>query len=149
MTDLISHLVTSIKENELTKDIKTLKVSILTNLCFKNEMVVPCLLRFTKSKDLLKSIFEIRILWCKMAIAITRFDCNFFEFELITNLKFVFDCDYFSGLIRSKDHRLLYHILELLEVGPQRDEYSRNIMQGFDFNETIEGAITVCLIFKL
>lgn len=148
LTNLIEHLVNSIRNTEIPKEMKTLQVSILTNLCFKNEIAIACLLRFVKSKELLKSIFETRILWCKMAIAIARFDCYLLEYELTSNLKFVFDFEYFSGLMRSKDHRLLNHILELLEVGLQRDEHSKSIMQQFDFKETIEGVLTVCLISK-
>lgn len=149
LTILIEYLVTSILNIKLVNGIKIIQASILTNLCFKNEKAIVCLLRFVKTKTFLNSIQEIRVLWCKMAIAIARFDLSVLGVELITNLKFVFEFEYFSGLIRSKDHRLLNHILELLEVGLQRDEHSKNIMQQFNFKKSIEGVLTVRLTLYL
>lgn len=144
LTNLIDYLVTSIKETELPKEIKTIQVSILTNLCFKNEMAIACLLRFTKSKDLLNHTKEIRVLYSKLAFAMARFDHTKMESELVTTLKFVFEVEYFLDLMRSNDQRLLYHILELLDVCRQRDEHSRQTMQNYDFKENFDGVITVC-----
>lgn len=149
MTNLIDNLVTSIKESNSQTEIKAIQVSILTNLCFNNEVVVACLLRFTKTTDLLnsgdiKEMRAMRVLWCKLAICVTRFDCNMLEFELVSNLKSVFEAEHFTGLIRSSNQRLLRHILELLNVGLKRDEHSMHIMQEFDFHECINAVLTVC-----
>lgn len=70
------------------------------------------------------------------------------DFELITIFKSVFDVEYFSGLIRTKNQRLLKHVLELLEKCLQGDEHSINTSQQFDFNETIDGILAVCSIIK-
>lgn len=144
MTNLIDSLVTSIKESHSQTEVKTLQVSTLTNLSFNNEIGVACLLRFTKTTDLLNCIKDMRVLWCKLAICVTRFDCNMFEFELVSNLKSVFEAEHFTGLIRSNNQLLLRHILELLNVGLKRDEHSRHIMQEFDFHECINEVLTVC-----
>lgn len=122
---------------------KSIYVSILTNLCFTNPIAVACLLRFTKSKNLLSHIADHRILSCKMAIAMAWFDGSMFESELMINLKHVFEVEYLVGLMRCKDQRLLRHTLEWLNVGFERDEHSKLIMQQFDFKEAIEGVLTV------
>lgn len=146
ITNLIDYLVTSIKETDLPSDIKPIQVSILTNLCFKNEMAVACLLRFTKSKELLNHIKDNRVLSSKLTIAMAHFDRTIFEIELFQILKWVFEVEYFTGLIRSNAHRLLLHILELLEICLERDEHSRQMMQHFDFKETLDGVLTVCCL---
>lgn len=144
LTNLIEYLVASVKETKLPEEIKSIQASVLTNLCFKNEIAIVCLLRFTKSKDLLNYIQEIPVLWCKLAIGMARFDHTMVDLELLTILKYVFEYKHFFGLIQSKDHRLLYHILELLDVCFERDEHSRKIVQQFDVQKTFNGVLTVC-----
>ncbi|KAJ6634128.1 hypothetical protein Bhyg_17592, partial [Pseudolycoriella hygida] len=142
LTGLIEYLVASIKSLDTPKNIKTLQLYILTNLCFKNEIAVACLSRATDSKTLLLHFKENQVLFCKMAVALVRFDYTMFEFELLTSLKCVFQVNYFVGLIRSRDHGLLKHIMELLNVGLQRDEHSKLTMKQFDFRESVEEALT-------
>lgn len=86
LTALIEHLVDSIKGSNVSKDIKLIQTSILTNLCFKNEMAVACLLRFTKSKDLLHTIHDMRILWCKIAVG--KIILKRLSFSILAHLSF-------------------------------------------------------------
>lgn len=143
LANLIDHLVTSVKQADSSKDIKMLQVSILTNLCFKNEVAVACLLRFTKAKELLRAIEEHKVYWGKMSMALARFDSTMLEFELHFNLKTIFAVEHFSKLMRSNDHRLLRNVLDMLVVGFDRDEHSRQTMQQFDFKESIDAVLTV------
>ncbi len=142
---LIEHLVESIKKPNIPNDIKLLQVSILTNLCFNNDIAVACLLRYTKAKELLNAVKEERVFWCKLAMAMTHLECSMYEFELVSYLKSVFQTEYFTGLIRGNDRRLLRNILEMLVVGCERDEHSRQIMQQFDFNECIGSVLEVSM----
>lgn len=143
LTTLIDHLVASVKRTDLCQGIKTMQISVLTNLCFKNEVAVACLLRFTKSKDLLQAIEEHKVHWGKMSMALARFDSTMLEFELHLNLKMIFSVEYFTHLMRSNDQRLLRNVLDMLVVGYKRDEHSRQTMENFDFKESIEAVLTV------
>lgn len=144
-------MVESIKSDTLLASIKLLQVSVLTNLCFDNDAMTACLLRFTKSKDLLSAIKDNLVFWCKMAIALTRFDGIVIESEMLRYLKMIFDAEYFVGLIRNNDQRVLHNIMDLLVIGSERDEHSKQIMEQFDFTECIEGVLTVsenCFCFN-
>ncbi|XP_037040207.1 uncharacterized protein LOC119077133 [Bradysia coprophila] len=143
LSNLIDHLVTSVKRTDLNQEIKMLQVSILTNLCFKNEIAVACLLRFTKSRDLLQAIEGYKVYWGKMSMALARFDSTMLEFELHLNLKTIFAVEYFSQLMRNNDQRMLRNVLDMLAVGFERDEHSRQTMQHFDFKESIEAVLTL------
>ncbi|KAG4073774.1 hypothetical protein HA402_000998 [Bradysia odoriphaga] len=143
LANLIDHLVISVKRTDLSEEIKMLQVSILTNLCFKNEIAVACLLRFTKSKDLLEAIETYKVYWGKMSMALARFDSTMLELELHSNLKTIFAVEYFSQLMRNNDQKLLRHVLDMLVVGFERDEHSRQTMQHFDFKESIEAVLTL------
>lgn len=81
-----------------------------------------------------------------MAIAMAWFDGSMFESELVINMKYVFDVEYFVGLMRCKDQRLLSHTSEWLNVGFERDEHSKHIMQQFDFKEVIDGVLAVGIV---
>lgn len=140
MANIIDYLVRSIKEAVMTEHIKSLQVSTLTNLCFKNKVATNCLLRSTKAKELLNNIKEFPVFFCKMSIAIAQ-PCSLLEFELMLTLKCAFEVTYFTKLVQSNDQRVLNHIWELLTVVP--DEHSRQILQQFDFKETIDGILNV------